>query len=110
MDFKQIQELIKMIDESNIGELSLEQKDFKITIKQKEEHVTQLVSGMQQMPMQNYGQLQPSMQQALPSGSLSGQTETPATPTTTITIKSPMIGTFYKRPSPDKPNFLEVGD
>ena len=44
MDFKQIQELIKLINKSNIGELTLEEKDFKITIKQKEDHVTQLVS------------------------------------------------------------------
>ena len=39
MDFKQIQELIKMINKSNIGELTIEQKDFKITIKQKEEQL-----------------------------------------------------------------------
>ena len=44
MDFKQIQELIKMINKSNIGELSIEQKDFKVTIKQKEENITQVVS------------------------------------------------------------------
>jgi acetyl-CoA carboxylase biotin carboxyl carrier protein len=44
MDFKQIQELIKMINKSNIGELTIEQKDFRLTIKQKEEQVTQVVS------------------------------------------------------------------
>ena len=44
MDFKQIQELIKMVNKSNIGELTIEQKDFRVTIKQKEEHVTQVVS------------------------------------------------------------------
>ncbi|HVG17047.1 MAG TPA: acetyl-CoA carboxylase biotin carboxyl carrier protein [Chitinophagaceae bacterium] len=109
MDFKQIQELINLVNESNIGEVSIEQKDFKITIKQKEEHVTQLVSGMQQAPMQSYQQL--PMQQGLPSSNAAnGQAETAALPSTTITIKSPMIGTFYKRPSPDKPNFLEIGD
>ena len=42
MDFKQIQELIKMVNKSNIGEVTIEQKDFRITIKQKEEHVTQM--------------------------------------------------------------------
>ena len=80
MDFKQIQELIKMVNKSNIGEVSIEQKDFKVTIKQKEEHVTQVLS-------------------AAPA-------EAPAN---TITIKSPMIGTFYRKSSPDKPNFVEVG-
>ncbi len=44
MDFKQIQELIKMVNKSNIGELTIEQKDFRVTIKQKEEHITQVVS------------------------------------------------------------------
>ncbi|RYH31684.1 acetyl-CoA carboxylase, biotin carboxyl carrier protein, partial [archaeon] len=44
MDFKQIQELIKMINKSQIGEVTIEQKDFRITIKQKEENITQVVS------------------------------------------------------------------
>ena len=44
MDFKQIQELIKMINKSNIGEVSIEEKEFKITIKQKKENVTQVLS------------------------------------------------------------------
>lgn len=109
MDFKQIQELINLINETNIGEVSIEQKDFKITIKQKEDHITQVVSGMQQAPLQNYQQL-PSIQQGLLSSNAGSSQAEEAAPATTITIKSPMIGTFYKRPSPDKPNFLEVGD
>ena len=44
MDFKQIQELIKMINKSNIGELTIEQKDFRVTIKQKQENITQMVT------------------------------------------------------------------
>ena len=44
MDFKQIQELIKMINKSQIGEVTIEQKDFRITIKQKEDNITQVVS------------------------------------------------------------------
>ncbi len=102
MDFKQIQELIKLVNDSNIGEVSLEQKDFKITIKQKEEHVMQMASAMQQPPVQHFPV------QSAPQA-VSSQTE-PAIAATTITIKSPMIGTFYRRSSPDKPNFLEVGD
>lgn len=102
MDFKQIQELIKLVNDSNIGEVTVEQKDFKITIKQKEEQVTQVVSAapMYQMPQQ---QLQAPQPAALPGS-------TPVAAATTITIKSPMIGTFYRRPSPDKPYFLEIGD
>lgn len=107
MDFKQIQELIKLINSSNIGEVSVEQKDFKITIKQKEERVTQIMAA--------------PIQQQLPAQPLPSQTPQPSSPppptekaadtnSNTITIKSPMIGTFYRRPSPDKPNFVEVGD
>jgi acetyl-CoA carboxylase biotin carboxyl carrier protein len=105
MDFKQIQELIQLVNESNIGEVSIEQKDFKITIRQKEEQITQVMAAsmpQMQLPMQ---QLQaPAM--ALPAAGAA-----PAAPAAnTVTIKSPMIGTFYRRPSPDKPNFCEVGD
>jgi acetyl-CoA carboxylase biotin carboxyl carrier protein len=107
MDFKQIQELIKLINSSNIGEVSVEQKDFKITIKQKEEHITQVMAPAQyqQLPAQQIAQ--PNPQQATPSQAAE---KIPEATSNTITIKSPMIGTFYRRPSPDKPNFLEVGD
>lgn len=113
MDFKQVQELIKMINKSNIGEVSIEDKDFKITIRQKEENITQVVSAapasyaMPQVPQPSFAPAalpaassQPSAPSAAPSASEANL----------LTIKSPMIGTFYRRPSPDKPNFLEVGD
>jgi acetyl-CoA carboxylase biotin carboxyl carrier protein len=111
MDFKQIQELIKMINDSNIGEVTIEQKEFKITIRQKEEQITQVVATSAPM---NYGQLSQQMQpQALPSAAPAA-TEKPQaaapSPSNTVTIKSPMIGTFYRKPSPDKPSFVEVGD
>ncbi|MGV3656705.1 MAG: acetyl-CoA carboxylase biotin carboxyl carrier protein [Chitinophagaceae bacterium] len=115
MDFKQIQELIKLVNDSNIGEVTVEQKDLKITIRQKEEQITQVVATS--MPMQqSYQQMQvPPQQAALPQASAAPAA--PATPASEapaasnlITIKSPMIGTFYRRPSPDKPNFIEVGD
>lgn len=105
MDFKQIQELIKMINKSNIGELSIEQESFKITIRQKEEQVTQLVTAhpvQQQVPV------------VVPSQPAPPATAAPSSPDTlpsnTITIKSPMIGTFYRKPAPDKPNYVEEGD
>ncbi len=107
MDFKQIQELIKLVNDSNIGEVTVENKDFKVTIKQKEEQVTQVVAAS--MPAQAYQPLpQQAPQAALPSAAQPQAAAQPAG--NTITIKSPMIGTFYRRPSPDKPNFIEVGD
>jgi acetyl-CoA carboxylase biotin carboxyl carrier protein len=108
MDFKQIQELIKMINKSNIGEVTIEQKDFKVTVKQKEENVTQVVSSA---PMISA----PAPMAALPASAPAPAA--PAAPKTApasdnsnlITIKSPMIGTFYRKAGPDKPNFVEVG-
>ncbi|TCZ74126.1 acetyl-CoA carboxylase biotin carboxyl carrier protein [Flaviaesturariibacter aridisoli] len=108
MDFKQIQELIQLVNDSNIGEVTIEQKEFKITIRQKEEQITQVMAAsmpQMQLPMQQMHA--PAAPAALPAG---GHTPAAAAPANTITIKSPMIGTFYRRPSPDKPNFCEVGD
>lgn len=112
MDFKQIQELIKLVNESNIGEVTIEQKEFKLTIKQKEEQITQMLAAPMQAPM--FSQSVAAAPQLPASSTAAGHAEKPkaevAAPSNTITIKSPMIGTFYRRPSPDKPNFVEVGD
>ncbi|HSU27550.1 MAG TPA: acetyl-CoA carboxylase biotin carboxyl carrier protein [Chitinophagaceae bacterium] len=110
MDFKQMQELIKMINKSNIGELTIEQKDFRITIKQKEEQVTQVISApVQSAPV--YTSPQPAISSApvqSPKDEKSRQAETAAS--NLLTIKSPMIGTFYRRTSPDKPLLVEIGN
>jgi acetyl-CoA carboxylase biotin carboxyl carrier protein len=109
MDFKQIQELIKMVNKSNIGELTIEQKDFRVTIKQKVEHTTQVVSAapLQAAPVQ-LAALQPSgATQQQPAIDKPKAADSSAA--NLVTIKSPMIGTFYRRPTPDKPNFVEVG-
>jgi len=112
MDYKQIQELIKLINKSNIGEVSIEENDFKITIKQKKDQQ------IQQQPVTAPVYLQPQVtappvQQIQQPAQITSPAspETPAIkPDNLITIKSPMIGTFYKRPSPDKPSFVEVGE
>jgi acetyl-CoA carboxylase biotin carboxyl carrier protein len=110
MDFKQIQELIKMVNKSNIGELSIEQKDFKITIKQKEETVTQVVTAGAPVYAPPVGHSIPvaATAPAASSSDKSKQAEAPAS--NLVTIKSPMIGTFYRRSGPDKQAFVEVGD
>jgi acetyl-CoA carboxylase biotin carboxyl carrier protein len=113
MDFKQIQELIKLINDSNIGEVTIEQKEFRLTIKQKEEQITQMVAG--QLPTSFFSQPVAPPQLSAPTPSAPAPTtEKPKQESTassnTITIKSPMIGTFYRRSSPDKPVFVEVGD
>jgi len=103
MDLKQIHDLIKVVNKSNIGEISIEDKDGKVTIKQKEEKVTVTTAPAQ---MYTSGPAAP-VAQAAPSA----PTAAPAAPVASnlITIKSPMIGTFYRRASPDKPLMVEEG-
>jgi acetyl-CoA carboxylase biotin carboxyl carrier protein len=112
MDFKQIQELIKMINKSNIGEVSIEEKGFKLTIKQKEEPVQQVFAApIQTQPVAAMS----AAPQAAAQPSAAAAVEKPAKAAeapagNTVTIKSPMIGTFYRSASPDKPSFVSVGD
>jgi len=113
MDFKQIQELIKMINKSNIGELTIEQKDFKVTIKQKEEHITQVLSAASSYaPPQSAIAAAPHQPLSIPASTSSNEKPkaAEAAASNLLTIKSPMIGTFYRKASPDKPNFVEPGD
>ena len=110
MDYKQIQELIKLINKSNIGELSIEEKDFKILIKQKKEREPQATYIAQPATQPSVFIQQPTAVSAETQAASQQLNEQAAKNDNLITIKSPMIGTFYKRPSPDKPNFVEVGD
>lgn len=113
MEFKQIQELIKAINKSNISELSVEEGDFKITIKQ-----AQTISETQFVAVQAPMQSMPQMMAApAPAAAIAAPQAAPATAPApaagndkTITIKSPMIGTFYRSSAPDKPAFVSVGD
>ncbi len=113
MDFKQIQELIKTVNKSNIGELQIEDKDFKIMIKQKPDAVQQTSTASSASLTQPQFQTTPvqSTLASLPTPTPEGSAQTPPPKTDNlITIKSPMIGTFYRKSSPDKPSIVEVGD
>jgi len=105
MDIKQIQELVKIINKTNISEISIEEKDLKITIKQKEEVIQTIVSAPQQAPVYMTAPAQAPVAQAAAAAPAA---EAPKADNL-ITVKSPMIGTFYRRASPDKPSFVEVG-
>jgi acetyl-CoA carboxylase biotin carboxyl carrier protein len=106
MDFKQIQELIKIINKSNIGEISVEEKDFKIVIKQKEDQVQTVYTAA---PAAFAGQ--PASASPALSAASAPIAPVPAPKADNlITIKSPMIGTFYRRASPDKPVLAEIGE
>ena len=106
MDFRQIQDLIKMINKSNIGELSIEEKDFKITIKQKEDKVVTVAAA----PVQAYPVAQTAPAPAAAPVAAPAAAGPAPKADNLITINSPMIGTFYRRSGPDKPLFVEVGD
>jgi acetyl-CoA carboxylase biotin carboxyl carrier protein len=115
MELKEIQNLIKFVAKSGASEVKLEMDDIKITIKtSSEEKETTIV---QQIPMGNMQQQMPAqqMQQQAPAET-SAPATTEAAPAKSdddskyLTVKSPIIGTFYRKPSPDKPVFAEVGD
>jgi len=103
MDIKQIQELVKLINKSNIGELIIEENDLKITIKQKKEAVQNVMMSpvTQPLPVQ-----QPVNKIETPKAEI---TEPPKEENL-VTITSPMIGTFYRQAGPGKPIFVNVGD
>jgi acetyl-CoA carboxylase biotin carboxyl carrier protein len=102
MDLKEIQNLIKFVSNSGVAEVKLETGDIKITIRTTLEGNAPDITYVQQAPMQ-----QAIAAPAVPAPVAA----TPATDDNSkyITIKSPMIGTFYRKPSPDKPVFVEVG-
>ncbi len=105
MDFKQIQELIKIINKSNISELSIEQEAFKITIKQKDNEIQQVYAMPATAPVQVAAPVAPA---ATPAAAATAPVAAKAD--NLVTIKSPMIGTFYRSGGPDKPPFVNVGD
>lgn len=114
MDFKQIQELIKMVNKSNIGEVTVELKDFRVTIKQKEDRIQHVMSVPAQAApvIPNIQHIPAHTSQApavLPTAATESAKEALAA-SNVITVRSPMIGTFYRKAGPDKPNFVEVGD
>ena len=114
MDFKQIQELIKLINKSNIGEVSIEEKGFRLTIRQKEEPAQNVIAAPVQtapVAMQSVAAAQPVQQEASSGAPASGKQKA-AEPANDklVTVRSPMIGTFYRSPAPGKPVFVEVGD
>jgi len=107
MDIKEIQNLIKFVAKSGATEVKLEMDDFKITIKTTAEGAE--TSYIQQMPMTTAMPMmaQPVAVQAehvVAEGAPSANENS-----NLIVVKSPMIGTFYRKPSPDKPAFAEVG-
>ena len=109
MDIKQIQELVKLINKTNIGEITIEEEGIKITVKQKKDPVQHIIAGGQ--PAQMYSSSPaPLPQNTAPPTPASTTTPEPPKTDNYLTIKSPMIGTFYRQSGPGKPIFVNVGD
>lgn len=107
MDFKEIQELVKLVSKLGLGEVTVKEGDFKITVKgysaEMPHAVAPVAHPMMAMP-------------APPPPPVAVKTDAPAalpaedSSANLIAIKSPMVGTFYRSASPDKPPFIKVGD
>ncbi|MFM6976680.1 MAG: acetyl-CoA carboxylase biotin carboxyl carrier protein [Sphingobacteriaceae bacterium] len=108
MDIKEIQELIKFVHKSGVNEVSIEEKDFKITIKTNQSPTIVQASIPAAAPVQAAAPVAaPTPAAPAPAAAASAPA---ADNSNYITVKSPMIGTFYRSASPDKPAFVNVGD
>ncbi len=106
MNLTEIQDLIKFVSKSGVSEVEIEQKDFKIIIKSEK--------AKEQIFVQASA---PQITQAAPVAQIAAAPAAPSAPVAPvveesklITVKSPMIGTFYRSTSPDKDPFIQVGD
>ena len=107
MNIKEIQQLIKFVAKSGVSEVKIESKELKLSVKtgasgnmvtHSEPVMINTQPVVQNLPLESTTE------------SVSSQSVDIAEEDHLITIKSPIIGTFYRKPSPDKPNFIEIGD
>ncbi len=124
MDFKEIQELIKLINKSNLTEFKMEKGDFKVSIRTKKFGKMMSQNILQAQPQMIPVQAAPAQQPAAtpPSGSTANGPESKVSKNQDssepasggnenyIAVKSPIVGTFYRSASPDKPPYIKVGD
>ena len=107
MDLKEIQNLIKFVANSGVAEVKLEMDDVKITIRTTlEGHATE-TTYVQQLPAQ--AAIPAAVAPQIAAVVTTPEVDTKDSSSKFIIIKSPIIGTFYRKPSPDKPFFTEVG-
>ncbi|MDA9127182.1 acetyl-CoA carboxylase biotin carboxyl carrier protein [Flavobacteriaceae bacterium] len=107
MNIKEIQQLIKFVAKSGVSEVKIESKDLKLSVK----------TGASGNMVTNSEPVMINTQPVVQNVPLVSKTEPASLQSVDIaeedhliTIKSPIIGTFYRKPSPDKPNFIEIGD
>ncbi|MCX7728106.1 MAG: acetyl-CoA carboxylase biotin carboxyl carrier protein [Bacteroidia bacterium] len=123
MKLSEIQELIKFVSKSNVSEVELETKEFKVIIKTGKNAASGNNTVPQQVVVQSVPPVVPTVVPSVPPQAnvqipekvSSAKTEEPKTPEISDekkyhVIKSPMIGTFYRSSAPDKPPFVNIGD
>ncbi len=109
MNIKEIQDLIKFVAKAGVNEVEIEQKDFKITIKTASDIDRQIVV-QAAAPMQAYPvAAAPVAAAPAVTPTAAPVAEAPAEASNLITVKSPMIGTFYRSAGPDKEPFVQIG-
>ena len=117
MEYKQITDLIKLVGKSDLGEVRIKDGDFELQVRSKE-YVAALKTGKgtipmaQPMPSAPAASPQPAhaAAESQPAGSEEKPAPSAAEDSNLVTVKSPMIGTFYRSPAPDKDPFISVGD
>ncbi len=119
MNLDDIQKLVKMLDDSGLDEMTIEEGDFKITLKRKS-NSAQNISLPPSLFMPATQMLPPSLPTSLPAASPTTPAPTASTPSAPPEptpppkkykeIRSPMVGTFYRAPSPEANPYVQVGD
>ena len=109
MNFKQIQQLIKFVSKTDVAEVNIENNNFKINIKGSKSQTKEVSQQVVQQPIQPQIQT-PVPQQIHVETPKSEVQQSDSSSDNYLTVKSPIIGTFYRKPSPDKDAFVNVGD
>ncbi len=110
MDIREIQDLIKFVAKSGVSEVELETDNFKLTVKTASSVRNSKETIVYQMPPEATQMVQPAAAPAPVAAAPVSPAPAPEPESNLITIKAPMIGTFYRSAGPDKPPFINVGD
>jgi len=109
MNFKQIQQLIKFVSKTDVAEVNIENNNFKINIKGSKSQTKEISQQVVQPPIQPL--IQTPVTQPIPIEEPKSEVQQDTSSSDNyLTVKSPIIGTFYRKPSPDKDAFVNVGD
>lgn len=113
MSIKELQELIKLINRYKLAEFNMKDGDFEIFIRSDQDPIEGPIQQVMQMPQPAF--MQAPVAQAAPAPATAAPAEKEAKAPAAdesklVAVKSPMVGTFYRSSSPDKPSFVKVGD